>query len=220
MAELMNERYSRQRTLVAQEKLKNASVLVVGVGGLGGFSSLNLALAGIGKIILLDPDVVEESNLNRQVLYREEDIGQKKVYVAAQRLQELNPHIQIIPVDGRIEDAEINENVDIVVDGLDNMKSRLNAEKFALSIGVPYVFGAVEGFMGMITFIDRDTRKLEDFIHNFPEHEIQVLAPTAAFIASLQALEVIKYITGKGDLLKNRLLIYDALSTNFLEVKL
>ncbi|OYT59990.1 thiamine biosynthesis protein ThiF [Euryarchaeota archaeon ex4484_178] len=216
----MDERYSRQKNLVSQEKLKKANVLIVGVGGLGGFSSLNLALAGIGTLILLDHDVVERSNLNRQVLYRESDIGKKKVYIAAERLKDINPYVEIIPIEGRIGEVNIPQRVDVVIDGLDNMEARFKAEDFALSHGVPYIFGAVEGFMGMVTFIDKGTKRLEDFIHKFPEQIPQVLAPTAAFTASIQALEAIKYLTGKGDLLRNRLLIYDALSTNFLEVRL
>jgi len=216
----MNKRYSRQMRLVDQEKLKNSTIMIAGVGGLGGFSSLHLTLAGIGKIIILDHDVVEESNLNRQILYREEDIGKKKVQIAARRLKEINPHVKIIPIDGKIGEVEIPHPVDILIDGLDNIKSRFAAEEFALSHNIPYVFGAVEGFMGMVTFIDRDTKKLEDFIYKFSERKPQVLAATAGFIASLQSLEAIKYLTGKGDLLKNRLLIYDALSTNFLEVNL
>ncbi len=216
----MKMRYSRQRKLVNQEKLRNSSVLVVGVGGLGGFSSLYLTLAGIGKLVILDHDAVEESNLNRQVLYREEDIGKKKVHIAARRLKEINPDVEIIPIEGKIEDVKISPQIDILVDGLDNIEARFAAENFALSRNIPYVFGAVEGFMGMITFIDNTTKKLEDFIQYFKSQKPHVLASTAGFIASLQALEVIKYLSGKGDLLKNRLLIYDALSTNFLEVKL
>ncbi len=216
----MKDRYSRQSELIPQENLGKASVLIAGVGGLGGFSSLNLALAGVGKIILVDHDNVEESNLNRQVLYRMDDLGKKKVYVAARRLRELNPQVDVVPLDGKIGEVEIPHRVDIVVDGLDNIESRLIAQEFALSHNVPFVFGAVEGYMGMLTFIDSTTKRLEDFISNFPQREPQVLAATAAFTASLQALEVIKYLSGKGDLLRDRLLIYDALSTNFLEVKL
>ena len=214
-------RYTRQNELVCQECLKNSSVLVAGVGGLGGFSSTYLALAGVGKIIIVDNDIVEESNLNRQVLYREEDIGKKKVYVAKERLEELNPDVEIMAIERRIdENFEIPRKVDIVVDGLDNYESRIELERVALQKSIPYVFGAVEGYMGMVTFIDNKTKKLEDFIHNFKFKNVQVLAATAAFTASIQVMEVLKYLSNKGDLLRNRLLIYDALSTNFLEVKL
>ena len=214
-------RYSRQAELVAQDNLKNSSVLVAGVGGLGGFSSTYLALAGVGKITIVDNDVVEESNLNRQVLYRKNDIGKKKVYVAKERLEELNPDVEIMAIEKRIdEDFEIPKKVDVVVDGLDNYESRRELERAALQKRIPYVFGAVEGYMGMVTFIDNATKKLEDFIQTFKFKSVQVLAATAAFTASIQVMEVLKYLSNKGDLLRNRLLIYDALSTNFLEVKL
>ncbi len=214
-------RYSRQEALVTQDNLKNSSVLIAGVGGLGGFSSMYLALAGVGRIIIVDNDVVEESNLNRQVLYREEDIGKKKVYVAKERLEELNPDVEIMAIEKRIdENFEFPKKVDVVVDGLDNYESRIELERAALQKSIPYVFGAVEGYMGMVTFIDNTTKKLEDFIHNFKFKNVQVLAATAAFTASIQVMEVLKYLSNKGDLLRNRLLIYDALSTNFLEVKL
>ena len=214
-------RYSRQEGLVAQDNLKNATVLVGGVGGLGGFSSMYLALAGVGNIIIVDNDVIEESNLNRQVLYRKEDIGKKKVYVAKERLKDLNPDVEITAIDKRIdENFEILQKIDIVVDGLDNYESRIALERAALQKLSPYVFGAVEGYMGMVTFIDNTTKKLEDFIQNFEFESVQVLATTAAFTASIQVMEVLKYFSNKGDLLRNRLLIYDALSTNFLKVNL
>ncbi len=214
-------RYSKQEDLVDQDKLKNASVLIAGVGGLGGFSSMYLALAGVGNIVIVDKDVVEESNLNRQILYREGDIGKKKVMVARKRLKDLNPDVKIIAIDKSIDEKlEVVQKIDIVVDGLDNYESRIALEKFALQKHIPYVFGAVEGYMGMVTFIDNSTKKLEDFIQHFKLKTSQVLASTAAFTASIQAMEVLKYLSNKGDLLRNRLLIYDALSTNFLEVKL
>ncbi len=213
-------RYERQRDLVNQERLLKAKVMIAGVGGLGGFTAVNLALAGVGTLILVDPDTVEESNLNRQLLYREDNIGSKKVMVARDFLRELNPHIDVLAIDARVENVDDSIDFDIVVDGLDNYPSRIHAEHLALSRGVPFVFGAVEGYMGMVTFIDSTTRKLEEFIHGENTGTPQVLAATASFISGIQSLEVIKYLSEKGDLLRNRLLIYDALSTNFTEVKL
>jgi len=214
-------RYSRQRELVSQDNLKNSSVLIAGVGGLGSFSAIYLALAGVGNIIIVDNDIVEESNLNRQVLYREVDIGKKKVFVAKMRLEELNPDVKVTAIDRKIdENFKISQKIDAIVDGLDNYESRIALENFALRRHIPYVFGAVEGYMGMVTFIDDTTKRLEDFIQDFKFKNVQVLAATTAFTASIQVMEVLKYLSNKGDLLRNRLLIYDALSTNFLEVKL
>ena len=214
-------RYSRQRELVSQDNLKNSSVLIAGVGGLGGFSATYLTLAGVGNIIIVDNDIVEESNLNRQVLYREGDIGKKKVYVAKMRLEELNPDVKVTAIEKKIdENFKISQKIDVVVDGLDNYEARIALENFALNRHIPYVFGAVEGYMGMVTFIDDTTKRLENFMQDFKFKNVQVLAATAAFTASIQVMEVLKYLSNKGDLLRNRLLIYDALSTNFLEVKL
>ncbi len=213
-------RYERQRDLVNQERLLKAKVMIAGVGGLGGFTAVNLALAGVGTLILVDPDTVEESNLNRQLLYREEHIGRKKVMVARDFLKGVNPHIDVLAIDTPVENVDDSIDFDVVVDGLDNYPSRIHAEHLALSRGVPFVFGAVEGYMGMLTFIDGETKRLKHFMHGRVSQNSQVLAGTAAFTASLQALEAIKYLSGRGDLLRNRLLIYDALSTNFVEVKL
>jgi len=214
-------RYSRQRELVSQDNLKNSSVLIAGVGGLGSFSAIYLALAGVGNIIIVDNDIVEESNLNRQVLYKEMDIGKKKVFVAKMRLEELNPDVKVTAIEKKIdENFKISQKIDVVVDGLDNYEARIALENFALNRHIPYVFGAVEGYMGMVTFIDDTTKRLENFMQDFKFKNVQVLAATAAFTASIQVMEVLKYLSNKGDLLRNRLLIYDALSTNFLEVKL
>ncbi len=214
------DRFLCQSNLVNQERLKNATVMIAGVGGLGSFSSTLLAMAGIGKIILVDHDKVEESNLNRQVLYREEDIGLEKARVAAERLRELNPNISIKGFVDRIDEGfTIPEGVDIIVDGLDNYETRFILEEKARDASIPYVFGAVEGFMGMVSFLDDSTVRLEEIVRKIPRGEPQVLASTVGFTASLQVSEVIKFLTMKGDLLRNRLLIYDALSTNFLEVR-
>ena len=213
-------RYSRQEGLVDMETLGNSTVLFAGVGGLGSFSSTLLTMAGVGRIILVDHDKVEESNLNRQVLYREGDIGLEKARVAAERLRELNPNISIKGFVERIDGSfAIPEGVDIIIDGLDNYETRFFLEEKARDAGIPYVFGAVEGFMGMVSFLDESTVRLEEIVRKIPKGEPQVLASTVGFTASLQVSEVIKFLTRKGDLLRNRLLIYDALSTNFLEVR-
>ena len=216
----MKNRYLHQTKIVNQNKLKKSSVIIAGLGGLGSFSSLLLSLAGVGKLVLVDNDVIEESNLNRQVLYREEDIGKRKAEVAAKRIKEINPHTSAIPIVAEINDEFDLPDVDIVVDGLDNYQSRISIEGKALKQDVPYIFGAVGGYMGMVTFIDSHTKRLEDFIHKFKSENPQVLGATAAMVASIQAMEVVKYLSGRGDLLKNKLLIYDGLSTNFVEVEL
>ena len=213
-------RYSRQIDLVEQEKLREARVMIAGVGGLGGFSALYLAMAGIGKLILVDYDSVEESNLNRQVLYTPEDLGRKKVEVARERIEKMNPEVSVEAIEERIGEGFQMPQVDIVVDGLDNYRTRRILERKSREMDVPYVFGAVEGYMGMVSFIDSSTNGLDVILKNAPHSAPQVLGAAAGVTAGIQSMEVIKFLSGRGDLLRNRLLIYDGLSTNFLEVKL
>ena len=204
-----------------QEDLKNSKVMIAGIGGLGSSSSVLLAMAGVGELILVDKDEVEINNLNRQILYREKDVGKIKVEVAKMNLEELNPDVKINAMRDEIsEDFEIQEDVNIVIDGLDNYKTRFIVEKAALRNSIPYVFGAVEGYMGMVTFVDKNTKKIEDIVQKFKREEVQVLAATVMMTASIQSMEVLKYLSKRGDLLRNRLLIYDGLSSNFLEVRL
>ncbi len=127
----------------------------------------------------------------------------------------------MIPIKKRIsEEFDIPHRVDAVIDGMDNLEGRFILQEFSLRREIPYVFGAVEGYMGMVAFIDKTTKKLQDFLPKMPQKAPQVLGATAGMVASMQALEGIKYLSGRGDLLRNNLLIYDALSTSFLEVRL
>ncbi len=213
-------RYSRQKELVNQHSLRRATVLVAGVGGLGSFSSILLAMAGVGRLIIVDRDVVEESNLNRQILYTAEDIGRKKAVIARERLERINPEVEVVAMDGDITEVSSLPDFHIAVDGLDNMESRFLLEEICLERGVPYVFGAVEGYMGMVTFIDSSTRRIRDFMSGKPRNAPQVIGAAASMTASIQVMEVLKYLSGRGDLLRNRLLIYDGLSSNFTEVRL
>ncbi len=215
------ERYLRQRNLVNQEKLKHARVLIAGVGGLGTFAAAYLAMAGIGTLVLADRDRVEMSNLNRQILYTPEDVGAKKVDAAKRAISKINPEVQVLTVHGTLPDAiPENMDVDIVVDGLDSLSARIEMEKFSRRIGVPFVFGAVEGYMGMVSFIDGETKGVQAILRNEGTKEPQVLGAAAGMTAAMQSMEVVKYFSGVGDLLRNRVLVCDALSTNCMEVTL
>ena len=151
----------------------------------------------------------------------EKNIGRDKVYIAAERLREINPEINVIPLKKRIsEEFDIPHRVDVVIDGMDNLEGRFILQEFSLRREIPYIFGAVEGYMGMVTFIDKYTKKLKNFLPGDGNKKVQVLGATASFTAALQSLEVLKYLSGRGEVLRNNLLIYDALSTNFLKVKL
>ncbi len=214
------DRYSRQRSLVNQKKVESARVMVVGVGGLGSASATLLAMAGVGELLIVDYDTVETSNLNRQILYREKDVGKMKVEVAKKRIEEINPHLKVNAINKKISKGfKIPHGVDIVVDGLDNFEARFIVEKASIESEIPYVFGAVEGYMGMVTFIDKNTKRLRDLFKNVPRGDEQVLASTVMLTASIQSMEVIKFLSERGDLLRNRLMVYDGLSTNYMEVR-
>ena len=220
------ERYQRQLILPGfgregQEKLKSSCVLVVGVGGLGSVVSIYLVYAGVGRIKIVDADTVEITNLNRQVLYNPKDIGKEKVLIAAKRLSEMNPEVDVVPYHLRIGDEgweKVLEGVDLVVDGLDNFEARLMVNREVFNRNIPYIYGGVEGLCGMVTtLIPGETPCLScivkrDLLRKSP---IPVLGPVAGFVASIEALEAIKLISGVGELLKGKLLYIDGSSWDF-----
>jgi len=222
------ERYGRQMLLSeigedGQERLKRARVAVAGIGGLGSVISLYLTAAGVGSIRIIDHDKVSLSDLNRQVLYASGDAGCSKVDVAKKRLTALNPEVKVEAVGGEITPGNIMELVsgcDLIVDGLDGLAARYVINHASVRLGIPLVHGAVYGFEGRVmTVIPGRTPCLRClYSDTVPADEIPVLGTTPAVIGCIQATEVIKYIIGSGDLLLNRLLIYDGLGSRFREV--
>ncbi|MGD9142932.1 MAG: HesA/MoeB/ThiF family protein [Dehalococcoidia bacterium] len=221
-------RYDRQIMLYGfgeegQEKLKKARVFVAGAGGLGSPVSIYLTVAGVGKITIVDDDVVELSNLNRQILHWQEDIKHKKVYSAQTKLKKLNPDINIEGICERITEENVGEIVgdaDIIVDAMDNLPARYLLNKTAVAKNIPFVHGAVNGFEGRaMTVIPGKSACLNCVYHgvDVPRVKFPVIGVTPAVIGCIQATEVIKYIVGLGNLLTGRLLNYDALSMTFNE---
>jgi molybdopterin/thiamine biosynthesis adenylyltransferase len=241
MASLDTERYARQIKLPqigrgGQEKLAKASVLITGVGGLGSLSSLYLAAAGVGRLIIADQDHVELSNLNRQLLHSEASLGKPKVASGSQRLVQLNSTIAVTPIQVKIDHGSIDallEGVDLIVDGCDNYPTRKVVNRACLRHGLPWVFGGVQGFDGMISsFVpgsspcfecilqDPDKPDLNTAIQNrskpdtfIPNISKPVTSPdngilgaTAGMIASIQAMEAIKLLLDIGTPLTNRLI--------------
>jgi adenylyltransferase/sulfurtransferase len=208
-----------------QGKLKQARVFIAGAGGLGSVTTTYLAAAGIGLIRVVDHDEVELSNLNRQVLYWDEDIGKEKVVSARQKLERLNPLVKIEAVGERITEANISQLVagfDLIVDAMDNMPTRYLLNKAALERNIPFFHGAVYGFEGRaMTVIPGQSACLSCVYRGaIPEEKVPVIGVIPAVIGSIQATEVIKYIVGIGQLLTNRLLVYDGLSMTFTEFRL
>ena len=222
------ERYDRQIMIrgfgeEGQEKLKQAKVIVAGSGGLGSPVSIYLAAAGVGTIRIVDHDKVELSNLNRQILHWDKDIGRKKVDSAAEKLSQLNQSVKIESVQGTISEDNVFSLVagfDVIVDAMDNLPTRYLLNKAAIENNIPFVHGAVHGLEGRVTtIIPGKTACLKCIYRGLPsEEKFPVIGVTPAVIACIQATEVIKYLVGIGKLLINRLLVYDGLNMKFTEM--
>jgi adenylyltransferase/sulfurtransferase len=223
-------RYKRQLLLdeefgFSQEKLKTSSVFIAGAGGLGSPASMYLAAAGVGRIVICDSDVIELSNLNRQILHSTGSLGLKKSDSAGERLSGINPEIKIEPISEKIgpgPDALIG-GCDIIIDCLDNIETRYHINDYSIRTGTPIVHGGINGYAGQISFISPPETACLRCI--FPEilsgnGPIPVIGAAAGIIGSMQAMEAIKYLTGSGDLLKNRLLIIDGYSWEMSDLQL
>ena len=225
------ERYARHLVLrevggPGQQKLKAARVLIVGAGGLGAPASLYLAAAGVGTLVLADPDTVDRSNLQRQVLYADADLGRAKVEAAAARLGGLNPHVRIEPRQTAVTDQnarELVKGVDLVLDGTDDFATRFAVSAACVAEGKPLVTGAIGRWTGQVGVFEGKPcyRCLVPEIP--PDAEtcqmVGVVGALAGVIGSMMALEAIKQITGAGEPLRGRLLIYDGLSGQTRTVK-
>lgn len=227
------EIYSRQIALSeigyeGQLKIRNASVCVVGLGGLGSPVTLQLAAMGVGHIRLVDQDVVEPSNLHRQLLYGVEYIGYPKVEVAAMRVRGLNPNIEVepLPISINAENAEdIVTGVDVVVDGLDRMMPRYAINRACQRVGVPYIFAAaIMTFGNVTTIIPGKTPCLECFQGNLRDEMLPTCADVGvhtsllSVIAGVETSEAIKIILGKKPRLANKLLHCDISDLTFEEI--
>jgi molybdopterin/thiamine biosynthesis adenylyltransferase/rhodanese-related sulfurtransferase/molybdopterin converting factor small subunit len=214
-----------------QTKLKNAKVAMIGAGGLGAPVGLYLAAAGVGRIGLVDFDVVDVSNLQRQVIHGTSDIGRKKLDSAADRMQDINPNIRIDKFDTGLtsENAlEILRDYDIVVDGTDNFPTRYLVNDACVILKKPNVYGSIFRFEGQATVFAYEDGPCYRCL--YPEPPPPGLVPSCAeggvlgilpgVIGVIQATEAVKIILGVGDTLKNRLLLYDALGMKFRELKL
>ena len=224
-------RYSRHILLPeigvsGQERLKQASVLIVGAGGLGCPVSLYLAAAGVGRLGIIDGDVVDESNLQRQILYTVADIGVAKADCAQARLEQLNPHIKIDSYRENLTKSnalEIIGDYDLVIDGTDNFPTRYLVNDACVLLNKPNVYGSIFRFDGQATVFNYQGGPCYRCL--YPEPPPPGLVPSCAeggglgvlpeIIASIQATEAIKMITGIGQSLSQRLLLYDALKLDF-----
>lgn len=231
-------RYSRQIMLpefdvAGQQRLLDATVLVVGAGGLGSPVSLYLAAAGVGHLILVDDDEVELSNLQRQIVHRERSLGQAKVDSAAATLAELNSGTKVTAVLQRMDDASLDQwlttDVDLVVDACDNFSTRFMLNRGCVKHGKPLVSGAAIRMEGQVVVFD--TRRPDSpcyqclYRSGGDDEELScsrngVMAPVVGVIGVMQALEVIKVLSGLGRDLCGRLLLFDGLDSQWRELRL
>ena len=235
-----HERYSRHLKLpeiglAGQQRLADARVLVIGAGGLGSPAAYYLAAAGVGTLRIADDDVVDRSNLQRQILHAEDRIGLPKVASAATTLTGLNPRTRIEAVAERVTSANVDrllEGVDLVLDGADNFPVRYLLNDACVLHGVPLVYGAVHRFEGQVSVFDAGRARGQRPCYRclFPEppppeaapncSEVGVLGVLPGVIGLLQATEVLKLLLGLGEPLSGRLLQFDALRMQFRQIRL
>jgi sulfur-carrier protein adenylyltransferase/sulfurtransferase len=222
------QRYQRHLVLggfgaEAQERLKQARVLVIGAGGLGCPALLYLAAAGVGRIVVVDSDVVEASNLQRQVLYSEADVGQAKAAAAAERLRALNRFIEVVPICERFDRENalaLVKDCDVVIDGSDNFATRYLVNDACVMTDRPFVYGAIQGFDGQLSVFNWQggptyrclfpTEPAADMVPNCAQAGVLGVLP--GVVGTWQANEAIKLITGVGQPMSGKLLLWNALT--------
>lgn len=221
-------RYSRQIMLPeigndGQKKISEASVLIIGVGGLGSPISIYLAAAGVGKIGLVDNDTVSESNLQRQILYNNSHIGKKKVSVAKEQLKAISPDIDIEIYDTLFTTEngyDIAKEYDIIIDGCDNSETRYLIDCVSKELNIPYIYGAIQEFKGQVSVFNYNGGVSYSDIYPKSENinsnmDIGVIGALPGIVGTIQAMEALKIITAAGDVLQNKLLTIDALTMEF-----
>jgi len=229
-------RYSRHLIIpdvgmTGQKRLKNAKVLVIGAGGLGSPALLYLAAAGVGTLGVIDDDVVDESNLQRQVIHGQSDIGRPKVESAAASVAEINPHVTVIQHNVRLDNDNVFEifaDYDLILDGTDNFATRYLVNDAAVILNKPYVWGSIYRFEGQVSvFWAQEGPQYRDLYPEPPPPgmvpscaEGGVLGVLCASIGSVMSTEAIKLIAGIGDPLIGRLMVYDALEMRYSTLKI
>ncbi|MBA3533457.1 MAG: molybdopterin-synthase adenylyltransferase MoeB [Ardenticatenales bacterium] len=229
-------RYSRHTLLpevgeAGQARLLQSKVLLIGAGGLGSPAALYLAAAGVGTLGIVDFDVVDLSNLQRQILHNEERVGVSKVDSARETIRKLNPDVRVIGHDEPLNSENVMRIIahyDIIVNGCDNFPTRYLINDAAVMAGKPLVDGSIFQFEGQITVYNHEGGPCYRCLYPAPPPpgevpscaEGGVLGVLAGVIGSLQALEAIKILLGTGEILSGRLLLFDALATDFREVRI
>ncbi len=222
-------RYQRQTSLPevgreGQVKLRDAKVFVAGLGGLGSVCAYYLVAAGVGHLRIVDKDVVELENLNRQILHWTEDVGKTKIDSALDKLGRLNPDCRIEALKEEVRAGNAGDLIgdsSVILDGTDNLETRKVLNRVSLEKGVPFVFGGVDGLEGMVsTLVPGRSPCLECLFPAPPppKRTPGILGPLPGLVASIQSLEALKLILGLGDLLKGRILYIRGAPMTFREI--
>lgn len=210
----MEKRYLRNLGALTEEEMRliaEKSVLIVGLGGLGGYNAEYLARLGVGELRICDSDVFDETNLNRQINALSSTIGKSKVDVARERINAIDPLINVVCFDRRFDRgsaAEIVKGADVIIDALDNIESRIVLEQAASDAGIPLVFGAISDWCGQVMTVLPKTFKIKKLYENSEEIVPPVLSFCAAAISAFQSAEAVKMLLGRPDLTEKMLLVH------------
>lgn len=229
------QRYARHLVLKeiggpGQNKLQSSKAVIVGAGGLGGPAGLYLAAAGLGEITIIDDDIVEVSNLQRQVQFLDADLDKPKAETTAEKLKAMNPEIKVNHHHGRLglkNAKDLLSGHDIILDGTDSFETRFLINEVSLALNLPLVSGAIGRFDGQVSLFNSgpDTPCYQCLVPAIPPHaqtcsEVGVVGALAGIVGSMMALETIKWVTGAGQNLSGRLWVFDGLSSESRTVKL
>lgn len=235
MLSIDDSRYSRQTKLAqigaeGQQKISNSRVLIIGMGGLGSPAALYLASAGVGHLLISDFDVVEESNLQRQVIHRHDSIGELKTHSAKRSIEAINPDCQVTTIDHQLQDKELLQQIqqaDIVLDCSDNFPTRFAVNRYCVQTGTPLVSAAAIRLEGQImSYIPDADGPCYQCLYGEQYQEAQtcemegVLGPVVGVMGTMQALYALLIIVGKTESIKGQLMLFDALNMHWQPMQL
>ncbi len=220
----MEKRYLKNENMLSREEnmsLRGKKVIVVGCGGLGGHIIEQLARLGVGHITAIDGDVFDESNLNRQLLSNVENIGKSKALTAKEHIEKVNPDVEVNAIQVFLDESNAEDLIkghDVICDALDNLSTRMLLQKYAEKLNIPMVYGAIAGWYGQVTTIFPGDNIIGSIYHGSNkgiEQELGNPSFTPALVASIEVSEVVKILTGKGQLLRNRFLMINLLDQEY-----
>ena len=227
------EMLDRQKEIINENQqlnLLNAQITIIGCGGIGGATTEMLARMGVGKLRIVDKDVFDISNINRQLMSNQESIGRPKTDITKERLESINPSIQVEAFNQELNDKnvlEILKGSQIIIDALDNLLTRITVSRCCEKLDIPFIHGAIHGTMGQVTVFNRSTPSYEELfklpsqgkeltdeilskVSNLSKEVPPVIGPVPNIVGCLQAFEAVKLITGKGSpLMAPRVLMFD-----------